>query len=153
MQTLQDDIRDVYSDHPNKELIESLPGVAETLGPVIAAELGTDIARFRDLGTLRAFSGSSPVTTQSGNFRSVHFRRACNGHLRRAFHLAAQGAICNACWARELYDRLRAQGKSYGRALRAVADQLLEMLYVILSRRTPYDQAYHLRMKEIHGRA
>lgn len=46
----------------------------------------------------------------------------------------------------------RAVGKSYGRALRAVADQLLEMLYVILTRRTPYDEAYHLRMKALHGR-
>ena len=153
MEALEQEIRDAYSDHPNKELIESLPGVAETLGPVIAAELGADMARYSGLRTLKAFGGSSPVTEQSGQFRGVHFRRACNGHLRRALHLASQGAIRKAGWARELYDRLRNQGKSYGRALRAVADQLLEMLYVILIRRTPYDEAYHLRMKALHGKA
>lgn len=153
MDALEDDIRDSYDKHPNKDLIASLPGVADTLGPVIAAELGTDIARYANIGTLKAFGGSSPVTVQSGKFRSVHFRRACNGHLRRALHLAAQGAIRKAGWARELYDRLRAEGKSYGRALRSVADQLLEMLYVILARRTPYDEAYHLRMKALHGKA
>jgi len=153
MDALQDDIRDNYDKHPNKDLIASLPGVADTLGPVIAAELGTDISRYANIETLKAFGGSSPVTIQSGKFRSVHFRRACNGHLRRALHLAAQGAIRKAQWARKLYDRLRAEGKSYGRALRSVADQLLEMLYVILARRTPYDEAYHLRMKALHGSA
>lgn len=151
--SLEQDISESYMDHPNKELIESLPGIAETLGPVIAAELGVDMARFADLRTLKAFCGSSPVTVQSGKFRSIHIRRACNRHLRRALHLASQAAICNAAWARDLYDRLRASGKSYGRALRAVADQLLEMLYVILTRRTPYDEAYHLQMKALHGRA
>jgi transposase len=152
IEALEQEIRDTYGDHPNKELIESLPGVAETLGPVIAAELGADMARYSQLRTLKAFGGSSPVTQQSGQYHSIHFRRACNNHLRRALHLASQGAIRKAGWARELYDRLRADGKSYGRALRAVADQLLEMLYVILTKRTPYDEAYHLRMKEIHGR-
>jgi len=153
MQALEQDIRTSYEDHPNKELIQSLPGVAETLGPVIAAELGVDMTRFSNLKTLKAFGGSSPVTKQSGNFRSVHFRRACNTHLRRALHLASQGAIRKAGWARELYDRLRSEGKSYGRSLRAVAGQLLEMLYVILVRRTPYDEAYHLQMRALHGRA
>jgi transposase len=151
MEALEADIRDSYDKHPNKDLVGSLPGVADTLGPVIAAEIGADVTRFSDLRTLKAFGGSSPVTIQSGKFRSVHFRRACNVHLRRALHLAAQGAIRKAGWARELYDRLRAEGKSYGRALRSVADQLLEMLYVILIRRTPYDEAYHLRMKALHG--
>lgn len=153
MEALEQETRENYRDHPNKDLIESLPGVAQTLGPVIAAEVGTDIARFADLKTLKAFAGSSPVTEQSGKFRAIHFRRACNNHLRRALHLASQAAICRAGWARELYDRLRANGKSYGRALRAVADQLLEMLYAILARRTPYDEAYHLRMKALHGTA
>lgn len=153
IKALESDIRDAYTDHPNKELIDSLPGVAETLAPVIAAEIGADMARYSELRTLKAFGGSSPVTEQSGKFTAIHFRRACDNHLRRALHLASQGAIRNAGWARELYDRLRADGKSYGRALRAVADQLLEMLYVILTRRTPYDEAYHLRMKALHGKA
>lgn len=151
LDSLENEISRSYKDHPNKELIDSLPGVAETLGPVIAAELGADVARFTEPKTLKAFCGSSPVTVQSGKFRSVHFRRACNNHLRRALHLASQSAICKASWARELYDRLRSSGKSYGRALRAVADQLLEMLYAMLIRRTPYDETYHIQMKALHG--
>ena len=151
MNALDAEIRANYQDHPNKDLIESLPGVAQTLGPIIAAEIGQDVTRLASLKALKAFAGSSPVTVQSGRYREIHFRRACNGHLRRALHLASQAAILNAPWARELYDRLRSEGKSYGRALRAVADQLLEMLYVILIRRTPYSEAYHLQMKAAHG--
>jgi transposase len=152
MEALEQEIALTYTDHPNKELVESMPGIAETLGPVISAEIGTDMARFADLKTLKAYCGSSPVTVQSGKYRSVHIRRACNYHLRRALHLASSTAIRQAGWARELYDRLREHGKSYGTALRAVADQLIEMLYVILIRRTPYDEAYHLQMKAIHGK-
>lgn len=151
IKALNGQIAESYKDHPNKELVESLPGIAEVLGPVIASELGADISRFADVQTLKAYGGTSPVTVQSGKYHDVRIRRACNGHLRRALHLAAQGAINTAGWARLLYDKLRADGKSHGRALRAVADQLLEMLYVILTKRTPYDEAYHLRMKAIHG--
>ena len=148
---LETEIHDNYTSHPNKELVASLPGVADTLGPVIVSEIGADVNRFSDIKTLKAYAGSSPVTMQSGKYRSIHFRRACNIHLRRALHLASQSAIHTASWARELYDRLRSEGKSYGRSLRAVADQLLEMLYVILVKRTPYDEAYHLQMKAKHG--
>jgi len=146
------EIGTISRDHPNKELIQSLPGIGEALGPVFAAEIGADVARFSELKTLKAFCGSSPVTARSGKYQSVHFRRACNAHLRRALHLASAGAIITCAWARELYDRLKAKGKSHGRALRAVGDQLIEILYAVLRRRRPYDEAYHLRMKSLHGK-
>jgi transposase len=150
--SIDDQIKIVYRDHPNRDLIESLPGVAATLGPVIASELGSDITRYQSLGTLRAYAGTAPVTVSSGKNHGVHFRRACNQPLRRALHLAASTAIRISPWARTLYDRLKASGHSHGRALRAVADQLVEMIFVILKRRTPYDEAYHLRMQALHGR-
>lgn len=150
---LEQQIADIYKDHANKDIIESLPGVAEVLGPVIAAEVGEDISRFGSAKTLKAFVGSSPVTRRSGGHREVLFRRACNRHLRRALHLASLASLITAEWAKELFDRLRSEGKSYGRALRAVADQIIEMLYIMLSRRTLYDEEYHRRMKALHGQA
>lgn len=150
---LDSQIADVYKEHDNKDIIESLPGVAEILGPVIAAELGEDISRFGSVKTLKAFVGSCPVTKRSGGHREVLFRRACNRHLRRALHLASLASLSTAGWAKELFDRLRSEGKSYGRALRAVADQIIEMLYIMLTRRTLYDAGYHTRMKALHGRA
>jgi len=152
LKAVEQEIRDVYKDHPNKELLESLPGIASTLGPVLAAELGSDITRFSDVKTLKAFAGSSPVTERSGKYCEIKYRRACNWRIRQALHLASQSAITCCPWARELYDRLRSQGKSYGRALRAVAAQLIEMLYVILLTRKPYSEAYHLQMKSLHSK-
>jgi transposase len=149
---VEEEIKVNYNDHPNKELLESLPGVASTLGPVLAAELGTDITRFADTKTLKAFAGSSPVTERSGKYCEIRFRRACNWRIRQALHLASQSAIKCCAWARELYDRLRSEGKSYGRALRAVASQLLEMLYIMLQRRTPYSEEYHMKMRELHSK-
>lgn len=66
--------------------------------------------------------------------------RSCNQHLRQALHMASLVAVRIAPWARELFDRLRNEGKTYGRALRAVGEQLLEILYVLLTRRTRYDE-------------
>jgi len=152
LDAIERDIRDNYSNHPNKELLESLPGIASTLGPVLAAELGTDIARFVDVKMLKAFAGSSPVTERSGKYCEIKYRRACNWRVRQALHLASQSAITCCPWARELYDRLRSQGKSYGRALRAVANQLIEILYMVLTRRTPYSEEYHLLMKSLHSK-
>ncbi len=140
LEALDREIASIYDHHPNKELLQSLPGVAETLGPVLAAELGTDVTRFVNLRGLKAFAGTSPVTVQSGKHRSVHIRRACNQHLRQALHMASLVAVRIAPWARELFDRLRNEGKTYGRALRAVGEQLLEILYVLLTRRTRYDE-------------
>ena len=152
LDAIEHDIRDNYSNHPNKELLESLPGIASTLGPVLAAELGADITRFVDAKMLKAFAGSSPVTKQSGKYCEIKYRRACNWRVRQALHMASQSAITCCPWARELYDRHRSQGKSYGRALRAVANQLIEILYAVLTRRTPYSQDYHLKMKTIHSK-
>lgn len=152
VETLENEIRDTYKDHPNKDLLESLPGVGTTLGPVLAAEIGADMSRFSSLRTLKAYAGTSPVTVKSGKHQAIQFRRACNRRVRHSLHLASQTAIRCCGWARELYDRLRATGKTHGRALRAVGDQLIEMLYVILTRRTPYDEAYHLHMQSLHGK-
>lgn len=144
-------IREEYRDHPNKGLIDSLPGFKEKMGPVLAGELGADLSRFASLRQLKSYAGTCPVTKQSGNYRHVHIRWACNSHLRRTFHLASQGVLNRCLWARNLYDRLRSEGKSHARALRAIADQLIEMLYIILTKRTPYDEAYHLKMRVLHG--
>ncbi len=153
LDAIEQDIRDNYTNHPNKELLESLPGIASTLGPVLAAELGTDITRFVDVKMLKAFAGSSPVTQRSGKYSEIKYRRACNWRVRQALHLASQSALTCCPWAQELYYRLRSQGKSYGRALRAVANQLVEILYAVLTRRTPYSEEYHLKMKALHSKA
>ena len=145
-------IEEAFDAHPNRAIFESLPGFAEVLTPVLAAEVGGDVSRFSSVGELKALGGTSPVTKRSGRHCTVQMRYACNEHLRRALHLGSQAALQKCDWARELYDRLRKRGCKYGRALRAVADQLLEMLYVMLKRNTCYDEAYHVRMKEQHGR-
>ncbi len=85
---LDKEIAQVYNDHPNKDLIESLPGFGITLAPVIAAEVGADPMRFSSVKTLKPYAGTIPVTKKSGKCCRVHFRRACNMHLRRALHLA-----------------------------------------------------------------
>jgi len=145
-------IEKAFAEHPDKAIFESLPGFAQVLAPVLAAEVGGDVSRFSSVRELKALGGSSPVTKRSGKYCTIQMRYACNENLRRALHLGSQAAVQQCGWARDLYDGLRARNCKYGRALRAVAGQLLEMLYVMLKRKACYDEGYHLRMKETHGK-
>lgn len=152
LKSVHQQIQEIYTNHQNMELIDSMPGIGDILDPVFAGEIGADISRFWSLGMPKAFAGCDPVTSQSGESHEVAFRRACNLHLRRDLHLVSQGAIVRAGWSRELYDRQRAHGKPYGRALRAVGEQLIEILYILLKKRIACDEDYHLQMKAKHGK-
>ena len=46
-------------------------------------------------------------------------------------------------WARDLYERQRAAGKTHYKVLRALAHRWLELLWHLLHRRAHYDQALH----------
>lgn len=152
IRTLNRQIEEAFATHPNRTIFQSLPGFADVLTPVLAAEVGGDISRFSSVRELKALGGTSPVTKRSGRYCTIQMRYACNEHLRQALHLGSQAALQKCAWARELYDQSRARGCKHGRALRAVGDQLLEMLYAMLKRNTCYDEAYHLRMKEKHSK-
>jgi hypothetical protein len=61
-------------------LMLSIPGI----GPAVAATLLTEAARFirdRDYAALRCYSGTAPITRQSGKRKSVQMRYACNPRL------------------------------------------------------------------------
>ncbi len=55
----------------------SLPGAGSTLGPAIYTLFSGGI-KFDRLVKIRAYVGTAPVTSQSGEFRGVGFRFACN---------------------------------------------------------------------------
>ena len=105
-------------------ILLSFPGI----GPINLATLlteATDGVRDRDYQALRCQGGVAPVTKQSGKSRYVMQRWACNQRLAHALFHWARVAIQHDPASRAKYQALRARGKSWGRALRAVADRLL----------------------------
>lgn len=129
---------DEKREHRDAKILRSLPGVGTLVGATMLAE-ATQLLDERDYDSLRAVSGIAPVTRQSGKSSMVSMRRACNPRLRQAVFHWARVSVRYDPRATAHYARLRAKGHSFGRALRGVADRLLQMLVTMLKERTLYD--------------
>lgn len=131
--------------HPDGEIYLSLPGLDVRLAARVLAEVGDGALDFAVANELQCYGGTAPVTRRSGKQLTVACRLACNRHLRQA---AMQWAFCSlsrSAWARELYDAQRARGKTHHKALRALANRWLELLWHLLHKRTLYVEAIHQR--------
>lgn len=120
------------------DLVASLPGA----GPMVVATLfgEADAAlRERNLGALRGLSGIAPITKRSGKSTVVVMRRARNALLANALFHAARVAAMTDERFKALLAAIRARGKSYGRALRGVADRYIDVMFAILRTRKPYE--------------
>jgi transposase len=119
-------------------ILLSSPG----LGRITLATLLTEApqaVRERDYHALRCLAGVAPVTRQSGKHRSVTRRYACNRRLRNALFYCARSAVLEDDRCRARYEALRARGKSWGCALRNIADRLLYVTCAMLRDGTLYD--------------
>jgi transposase len=76
--------------------IMSIPGIGDTLWPIILGEIG-DADRFSTVKKLIAFAGLDPVVSKSGRFenKSGHISKRGSSLLRKALFLAANVAIQN----------------------------------------------------------
>ena len=129
-----------FAEHRSLAILRSLPGVGRVSAAAVLAEAFTPLAD-KDYRALRALAGVAPVTKQSGRTRLVSMRRACDNRLRCALFHAANVHMQKDERARQIYHRLRQCGNSHARALRGVADRLLELLCILLRRQTLYDPA------------
>ena len=126
-------------EHHDVEILLSLPGVGRMVTATMLTEATGPLAE-RDYGTLRAQTGTAPITRRSGKRRhTVHMRYACKGRLRQAMHHWARTSIQHDPATRRYYEALRARGHHYARALRSVADRWLRILVAMLKSRTLYD--------------
>jgi transposase len=119
----------------------SQPGIGLRVAASLFGEAGRCL-RERNLRAFRTQSGVAPTTTQSGKSHRVHMRRACQGHLRDALYHWARNAVIYDPRAKEHYAALKQKGHTHPRALRGVADRLVDRLFVMLDRGTLYDPNY-----------
>jgi transposase len=124
-------------EHRDVTILRSLPGVGRVVAATMLAEASRPLAA-RDYQTLRAHAGAAPVTRQSGKSRLVCMRRSCNGRLRAAVFHWARNSIRLDAHSRTHYQRLR-ERHGHARALRGVADRLLDVLITMLRTGTLYD--------------
>jgi len=132
---------DAPREHRDVEILRSLPGVGRMVTATMLTE-ATGALADRDYATLRAYTGTAPVTKRSGKRTwFVHMRSACKRRLRDALYHWARVSIQRDPSARTYYTALRTRGHGHARALRSVADRWLRILVAMLKTRTLYDAA------------
>jgi len=128
------------SDPSLLKLLMSIPGIGEVTAPVLLAEVG-DITRFQGPKSLVAYAGLDSRVKQSGYtlVRNTHLTKRGSPYLRRALYIAAARAERCDEELKATYDRKRAEGKRYSEATIIVARKLLNRVYAVWTRGTPYN--------------
>ncbi|MEW2386480.1 IS110 family transposase [Micromonospora sp. NPDC047707] len=129
-----------FTEHPDYQVITSLPGLADVSGARVLAEIGDDRQRFADARALKAYAGSAPITRASGRTRVVVCRRVKNQRLASTGHTWAFSALIASPGARAHYDRRRAAGDRFAAAQRNLFNRLLGILFHCLSNGVIYDE-------------
>lgn len=121
-------------------VVTTIPGVGPATGATIIGEIG-DISRFSNPKKLVAFAGIDPTVMQSGAFSGSHNRLSKRGSpfLRRAIWMAAVVASRTDPVFRGFYEKKRAEGKSHGTAIGAVARKLTYTIFAVLTANKPYE--------------
>lgn len=118
-------------------ILASLPGLGRINVATLLAE-ATDALQRRDYIALRCLTGVAPVTRRSGKARVVIRRYACHRRLANAVYHWARTSVQHEPISRAKYAALRARGHSHGRALRSVADRLLNVACAMLKNGTTF---------------
>ena len=120
------------------EILRSLPGVGRIVLATLLAEASEPL-RNRDYHALRTLSGIAPVTRRSGKSKIVTMRHACSLRMRVAVYHWARIAMQRDPISRARYAAVRARGHSHGRALRGLADRLLQVACAMLRNGALFD--------------
>ena len=101
---------ELFQTHPDYAIIISFPGLADSTGARVLAEIGDDRARFADARALKAYAGSAPVIRASGRSLTVTHRHIKNNRLANVGWMWAFSAASNCEPARQHYRRRRENG-------------------------------------------
>jgi len=132
---------ELFQQHPDYAIITSFPGLADSTGARVLAEIGDDRARFADARALKAYAGSAPVTRASGRSLSVTHRHIKNNRLASVGWMWAFSASSTFEPARSHYRQRRAHGDRHAAATRHLFNKLLGQLHHRLQHAQTFDQA------------
>lgn len=126
-------------DQPLLKLLCSIPGIGPVLASNFITEIG-EIKRFKNQKALIAYAGLDPRVKQSGISlkRNTHLTKRGSPYLRRAAYIAALIAERYDPELKEYYDKKRDEGKRYREATIANARHILNRVYAVWKRKTPY---------------
>jgi transposase len=149
--TYDEEIRTLFLTHKDQEMWRSLPRAGQRLAPRLLAEWGDDRTRYTDANSVQSLAGTAPVPFQSGNYAKAHKRFACLKPLRNALHQFAWQSTLQEGWARDYYQRKRAEGKTHSMAVRALANVWVRIIYRMWVSKTSYQTATFEAAKRAHA--
>lgn len=126
---------------PRAALLRSLPGVGEITAYALLAEIG-EVCRFPNGRALAAYSGVLPLSNESGGKDfGRHTSSRCNQHLKLSLCEAVNSAIRVSPRMKSIHSRVKARNVSRpGKARLAVARELAELAYLLLTREVSYQE-------------
>ncbi len=144
-----------FEQHPDAQVVRSLPGLGTILGARVLGEFGDVPDRYPSAKSRRNYAGTSPITRASGTRRAVLARHARNKRLADAIYLWAFAALTASPGARAFYDHRRAAGDTHHQALRTLGNRLVGILHGCLASHTLYseDTAWAHRTSQQAARA
>jgi transposase len=132
---------ELFQQHPDYAIITSFPGLADSTGARVLAEIGDDRSRFTDARALKAYAGSAPITRASGRSLTVTHRHIKNNRLATVGWIWAFTAATNCEPARQHYRQRREHGDRHAAANRHLFNKLLGQLYCCLQHGQTFDVA------------
>lgn len=140
VKVLQSEVETHFGQHPDAEIIRSLPGMGAVLGARVLAEFGDDPHRYADAKARKNYAGTSPITRASGKRKVVLARYVHNDRLVDALMRQAFSSLRASPGARAYYDKQRARGLDDTAAQRQLANKLVGVLHGCLKTRTHYNE-------------
>jgi transposase len=129
---LDTQIAATFAQHPQAEIIQSMPGFGAILGATLLVTAG-DLAAFPSAGHLAAAAGLVPVPNDSGRRTgNLHKPRRYSRLLRHVLYLSAQTSMMRDGPSRDYYLKKRAHGRTHNQAVIALARRRLDVLWALL---------------------
>lgn len=121
------------SNKDDMEIVSSIKGISDITASHFLAEIKT-IERFESKSSLIAYAGTDPCVQQSGSslHRGGRISKKGSSSLRRYLYLMATGVMINNEYFRAYYLKKREQGMQHRKAMIALCNKLLRVLFALL---------------------
>lgn len=128
-----------FTDDNIRKLLTGIPGIGKTTADVLMAEIGT-VNRFSSAKALVAYAGLDPRINQSGTtlHRNSRLTKRGSQYLRKAVYFSTVVAQLHNNEFKQYHEKKRAEEKSYTEATVANSRRMVNRIYAVWKRGTPY---------------
>lgn len=133
-------IQELFANHPDHLIFESLPGAGSQMAPRLLAAFGSNRAALTNPSEMQKKSGTAPILDRSGKAKGIRRRWCRSKFLCQTFHEFAAHSIPHSPWAKAYYQELLARAKSPNAAVRALAFKWIRIIFRLWQDRTLYDE-------------